>query len=356
MPKRLIARSLTEFVWEEYELRELQPDQVRIRSHFAAAKHGTELNFLGGTEHPTTSVWDDNLELFRPLERERPPRPGGVGNMVVGEVIEVGDAVAGFTVGDMVFAHSGFQDIVTKRVDHDLHHLPGGMSWQSAVCADPVEFALGAVRDGHVGLGDRVVVFGLGAIGLCLVQCARLQGAGVVYAVDPIEIRRKVAVELGADEAFDPTKVDVALLIKEKTKAALARLAAGCDVAFEVSGSAGGLAQAIRSVAYGGTVVAVAMYKPFRTGFDLGREFHRNRLRIVSSRACSEPVLEHPRWDNRRIQETAIRLLAEGKLVGDPIVHPVVPAAEAGEAYRRCVVEHPETSIKLGLDYTAGAP
>ena len=64
--------------------------------------------------------------------------------------------------------------------------------------------ALVAAHDARIKLGDHVAVIGLGAIGLLLVQMARLAGARRVTAVDPVAPRRELALELGADEALDP--------------------------------------------------------------------------------------------------------------------------------------------------------
>ena len=71
------------------------------------------------------------------------------------------------------------------------------MTWKEAVCYDPAHFAMSAIRDGKVRVGERVAVFGLGAIGLMTVQMARIAGADFVAAVDPIERRRKSLQRLG---------------------------------------------------------------------------------------------------------------------------------------------------------------
>ena len=78
------------------------------------------------------------------------------------------------------------------------------MLWKSALCLDPAQFALGGIRDCQVRLGDRVAVFGLGAIGAIAAQMAKAAGAAYVAVVDPIQKRRDAAVAVGADAAFDP--------------------------------------------------------------------------------------------------------------------------------------------------------
>ena len=68
-----------------------------------------------------------------------------------------------------------------------------------------------SIREGRFSLGDKAVS-GLGAIGLLATQMAKLGGAFVV-AVDPIEERRRLAEEYGADLTIDPTSGDVGLAV-----------------------------------------------------------------------------------------------------------------------------------------------
>jgi threonine dehydrogenase-like Zn-dependent dehydrogenase len=216
------------------------------------------------------------------------------------------------------------------------------MSWQAAVCLDPATVALGGVRDAGVRVGDRVAVFGLGAIGLVAVQIARAAGASFVAAVDPIAGRRQVARDTGADLVLDPTESDVGLEIRRAA-------GEGVDVALETSGNARALHHAIRGLAFGGTVALIAWYNEIRGGLDLGREAHFNRPRLVFPRAESEPHYDHPRWSMTRQADAAWKLLADGRILCEPIIQPIVRFADAADAYREYVDEHPERSVKLGV-------
>ena len=104
---------------------------------------------------------------------------------------------------------------------------------------DPADFALGAVRDGHLRLGDVVAVFGMGAIGLVALQLAKLAGAHPVIAVDPLPLRLRVAQECGADLVLDPSSCDAGLEIKKATAKR------GADVCIEYSGHYLGLQGAL---------------------------------------------------------------------------------------------------------------
>jgi len=344
MPLELVAIEPRKPILRGYTDEPLEPNQVRFKTEFAAAKHGTELGLYRNASVGTRQRYDGEWQMFFPDEG-RNIFPVGLGNMAVGRVTEVGSSVNRFKPFDHVFCHTNCRETVTRNEDSaDLRHLPERVSWKAAVCIDPAEFALGAVRDGHVRVGDAVAVFGLGAIGLFIVQLAKMQGAELVLAADPIELRREVATAVGADGVFDPNACDISYEIKKATDKR------GTDVNFEVSGNYNALHHAIRSVAFGGNVVTVAVYKEAKGGLELGSEWHLNRPNLISTHACSDPNRDHPRWDDRRIIDTCFRLLRDGNLQSEDIVQPVVPFSDIIEAYID-VDEHPEDSVKLGVKF-----
>jgi threonine dehydrogenase-like Zn-dependent dehydrogenase len=343
MPRELVAIAPRQPALRTYEEQPLKPDEVRITSEFSAPKHGTELGGYRATSPFSVSTYDNQLKLFTPRESPAADFPMRLGNMTVGRVTEVGSGVTRWKPGDRVYGHLSIRETHTVREDH-VHLLPEGMSPEAVVYADPAEFALGAVRDADVRLGERVAVFGLGAIGMMVLQMARLSGAVHVIAVDPIEKRRALALRHGADQALDPKDGDVGVAIKGLMDNA------GPDVAIEASGSYRALHEAIRCVHYAGLVVPLAFYQGEAAGLRLGEEWHINRITMRSSRSISDPNRDHPMWDSRRIREVAFDLLHTGRVSVDGLVAPIVPFEESAEAYRM-IDEHPETSVKLGVRY-----
>ncbi len=347
MPRQLMLVAPGELGLGEYEPPELGEGQVRVKSEFAAAKHGTEMAGFKGYARPR-GRYDKDLGVFvKPEKSEEPagpfkPHPIG-GNMFVGTVTETGPGVTELAVGDRVLGYGGFREVHTTAASR-CRKMPEGLSWKSAVCLDPADFAMAAVRDGNVRIGDAVAVFGMGAIGLMAVQIARLSGASPVIAVEPLPNRRKVAEALGVDLVLDPTAGDVGLEIR------LATGKRGVDAAIEYSGSVHALQAAIRSVAFGGNVVAGAFPPPYGPGLDLGAEAHQNRPNIIFSRACSEPNRDHPRWSEKRIYDVCWRLITEGRLCGEEIVDPVVPLEELPTEYLK-IATAPETNVKLGVEF-----
>ena len=337
MLKEIVSTEPRKCFIRTYEDSPLAPDQIRAKVEYAAAKHGTEFTHFRGEDPFLENVFDEEYQLFRPSQEAADSpyfmRPG---NMWVGTIIEIGSEVTGYQIGQKVAGYG-------PKPGEELS-MPEGMTWKQAMCYDPTQFALGGIRDGNVRPGDNVVVFGLGAIGLIAAQLAKLAGARLVIVADPIEKRRQVALDNGADIALDPTGGDIGLKIKELTDKR------GADVIIETSASYAALQQAIRGLAYTGNIAVVGWYKECHGFLNLGREAHFNQPNIILSRACSEPNRDYPRWDFARLCAASWEMLAKGKLKCENIVDPVVSFDEAADMYMH-IEQNPTESVKLGIAY-----
>ncbi len=340
MPKEIVALSPAQMEMREYDLPALEPGQVRVQSEFAAPKHGTETAMVKGYGLDRFPI-DGELQVFLHGGETQRPAHVEIGNMFVGPIIEKADDVTGLNVGDRVLAYGSFREIHTVAAAA-CRKMPDGLSWKSAVCLDPADFAMAAVRDGNVRVGDAVAVFGAGGIGLMTLQIAKLSGACPVISIDPLERRCRAAKECGADIVFDPTNCDVGVEIKKATQKR------GVDVAVDFSSNVDAMQAALRGVAFGGTVVAGSWPGPYREGLDFGSEAHWNRPNLIFARACSEPNRDHPRWNETRIYDTCWQMLCDGRLTGEPVVDPVVTFEEVMTAYPR-IMSHPNESVKLGV-------
>ena len=348
MPTELIASRPGVVAFRDCTLPVLGPHGIRVRSLYGSPKHGTEMaQFEGygaarGGFDPAYRVWmPDEPGLDYPVSFDYPVL---LGNTCVGEIVEIGSNVTRFDVGDHVFRLSPLRTEHIWPDDERTRLLPAVVSWKAALALDPAFFALDAVRDGQVRVGDSVAVFGMGAIGTMAVQFAKRSGAYPVIAVDPLELRREVALEVGADIALDPVACDVGREIKAATEKR------GADACIEYSGTVDGMAHALRGVAYGGIVVSGAWPAAYPAGLDFGAEAHMNRARIVFARSCSDPNPDHPRWNQQRVWDAAWRMLVAGEVTGDPIVQPTVPFDDLLTWYPR-ISSDPGSMVKLGVKF-----
>lgn len=201
----------------------------------------------------------------------------------------------------------------------------------------------------QIGVGDWVAVYGLGAIGLLIVQMARLNGAERVFALDPVENRRRLALSFGADLALDPSTCDAGFKIKQATGKK------GADVAIDASGSYRALQSAIRSVHYCGTVVTCSLYHRSEA-LRLDQDFFRACITLkVSMPVWGNPNRDYPAWDDERLEETVYRLMLAKKLNISGLIHPVVPFEQAPETYK-LISKRPEEGVKLGVAFGTHAP
>lgn len=360
MPRELVAIAPKRPILQEYEEKPLGENEVRIKTEFSSPKHGTELHLYRGVSPFQDKAFSHEYRILSFREKTKPLFPRPLGNMSVGRVIEIGRKAKKFKVGDKVYGHLPIREthtvsehgIVAEEMslgmgsrECQIHILPEGMNFQETVCLDPAHFALGAVRDANIRLGEKVAVFGLGAIGLMAIQMARLSGAELVFASDPLPNRRNLAQKYGADEVFDPTNHDVGFKIKKATGKK------GVDVAIEVSGSYAALHDAIRSVHYSGLVVTASFYQEQANALRLGEEWHMTRTTMRSSMPVwGNPSRDYPMWDDRRLEDTVFRLMRNKKLIVEGIITPIYPFEKSVEAYK-FIDEHPDGCIKLGITY-----
>ncbi len=357
MPREITSTVPHTLNYTEYEDGPIQPGCIRAKVEYAAPKHGTEMHGWNNDPSAKPRSYDPETLCFMEIAPDPDAKPGVFrpGNMWVGRVTEVGDGVTEFTVGDRVAGYGCLRETQTVRVGvenrpglgaiDDLLHMPDEMSWQAALCYDPCQFALCGVRDSMLRLGDTCLISGLGAIGLMAAQMAKLQGARLVIVSDPIEKRRKTALENGADYALDPMTQDVGLEVKRLTGNL------GADVVIETSGTYPALQAGLRGVAYGGRIAVVGWFKKCRGNFDLGFEAHMNNATVFFSRACSEPNPDYPRWSWKRLNEECWELLSSGKIKCENVIDPVVSFDRAAETYLDVVDANPAKSVKMGVVY-----
>jgi threonine dehydrogenase-like Zn-dependent dehydrogenase len=344
MPKEFVVVAPKQIEFRDYEERPLQANEVRVQSITSGIKIGTEMSLYTGQTPFLNQRFDPALRLFQPIQEHGGLYPCNLGSWLVGRVIEIGTAVTTFRVGDLV--HGGMAHRPTNICDESaLYLLHPRMNPETALFTDPAIFALQAVHDAQIKVGDRVAVFGLGALGLLAVQIARLNGAELVVAVDMLSNRLELARQLGADVVLDASQTDVGLEIKTITGGK------GLDAAIEISGAYSALHAAIRSLHAGGLLVTASYFKGFGHQLNLGAEWHHNRLTLISSMPVwGMPHRNAPMWDLKRIEQTALHLLEQERLVVEPMIGKRFSYDQAAEAYQ-FIDQHPGAAVKVLFTY-----
>jgi 2-desacetyl-2-hydroxyethyl bacteriochlorophyllide A dehydrogenase len=280
------------------------------------------------------------LELDLPTLRGSFEFPIKYGYASVGRVVEVGSGVLELAADDLVFCLHPHQSeyVVPASL---AARLPAAMPAERGVFLANLETAVNVTLDAAPRLGERVVVFGQGVVGLMVARLLRRAGAGLVVTVDGFERRRALSRDF-ADVVLSPDE-DVPSSVRDLTDGL------GADLVVEASGSPAALASAIDSLAFGGTVVVCSWYGTKPVSVPLGGAFHRRRLRLVSSQVGTIDAALQPRWNHRRRLDLAISLL--DALAPEALITHRFPLDCAADAYR-LVDEHPEDTAQVVLAYS----
>lgn len=217
--------------------------------------------------------------------------PVVLGHEPAGTIVAVGDGVTGVRPGDRVFVHhhapcaaceecrrglwsncatwkatgldpGGFAEyarILAPNLERDTLVLPATLDFDAATFIEPLACCIRAVRrQGGVTPGDAVLVIGLGAMGLLMVQLARSRGAALVMGSDFLPERRAAAARLGAEITLDPGDLGVARAVRNATSGR------GADVVLVCPGAAAAVSDGLAASAPGGRVVCFTPLPPDR--------------------------------------------------------------------------------------------
>jgi threonine dehydrogenase-like Zn-dependent dehydrogenase len=315
------------------------PGDVVVRSLQSSFKHGTEMMAYLGRTPFASRVFNSTLRLFETAPAQAPFYPRPMGSMVVGRVDWAGENAGGLQPGEQVFAWAPIADV---------HVLPaasvrrlGNLTPEQALCIDPASFALGGVLDGAIAQGETVLVTGLGAIGLFVIQYCVARGARVV-AASSFEERRHLAKTFGASNVYDTrAESDVARTIKQHI--------GGVDAAIECSGSLETLTMAMRAARQCGRIVCVGFYGA--GAINLGEEFFHNRLTLMASLPAlswNNPVRGTPALYAKDLQEMVALDLAAGTITPRGILSPTLSFGDAEHAVT-LIADEPQRVIKVLL-------
>ena len=133
----------------------------------------------------------------------------------------------------------------------NLCFLPEGVSYEAAAMNEPAAVALHALKKSGAGLGQTLLIYGVGTIALLIAQWAR--SAGVRHVILAARSAEKVAFakRLGFEESYDVTREDLGAIVAAATNGA------GADVCIEGTGASEGLEACLWNARAFGTVVTL---------------------------------------------------------------------------------------------------
>ena len=345
---------------------------LKIEVLYSTISAGTEISsIIGSSQTLMSRVVNDPQKI---IKVKNSIKKSGVGNAfkqitssvekvsslgysISGRIIEVGEGVDSFCVGDLVSAGgSGFavhasvivvpKNLVTK--------IPSGLDIRLASVATVGSIALHGIRRAGLRIGEYAVVYGVGLIGIISLQI--LKAAGVRVACVDINIARlEIAQKYGADLTVNPEGENPVLAIKNWTDGygadAVVFLASTKDsfplsLSFEMCRKKG------KVIMVGVSGMAIKREDMYRNEIDLliSTSYGPGRYDDEYEIGGVDYPYSYVRWtENRNIVEI-LRLISEEKITFDKLNPAQYKIEDVQIAYKN-LNEHPESHILTFLEY-----
>ena len=271
-----------------------------------------------------------DVKYFKGLQLREWPSP--MGHEITGIVTQVGAAVEGIQKGDRILSRivwGGFAEHVSSDGDM-LVHLPDNVGFEEGAIAQLLPIA---VRGAELCMapGKTVFVSGLGAAGFLCVQVAKAYGASKVVASDLYEMKRSLALGLGADVVLDPNDGHVVERVRAET-------AGGADVAMEAVGiepSFRACEEAVRS----GGIISV-----------FGTHLQPIELNLTrwEGRSLQLHIMRETRPEMPAMLRKSASLLASGQVRLKPLLSRVMKLDNIMEAFDLYMHQH-DKHVKIAI-------
>ena len=163
-------------------------------------------------------------------------------------------ATAGWRFGNLIDGTQA-EYVLVPDAQTNLAPIPDGLTdEQVLMCPDIMSTGFKGAENANIRIGDTVVVFAQGPIGLCATAGARLLGATTIIAVDGNDHRLGIAKKMGADVTLNFRNVDVVDEVMKLTGGK------GADSSIEALGTQATFAQAMKVLRPGGTLSSLGVY------------------------------------------------------------------------------------------------
>lgn len=251
--KAVVAYAPMDYRLEEVRIPELKNDQEILVKVEACGICASDIKTYNGAP----SLWGDDSQ---PSYIKPPVIPG---HEFIGEIVDIGNAVSEFEIGDRVISEQivpcwncrfcnrgeywmcqkhdlyGFQNNVhgamaeyMKFTKESINYkVPKTIPIDEAILIEPYACSMHAVQRAQIQMGDVVVISGAGTLGLGMLAAATQLGAEKIIVLDMKEDRLNLAKKFGADLALNPSEIDVIEEVKSLTEGY------GCDVYIEAAGN-----------------------------------------------------------------------------------------------------------------------
>ena len=332
--KAVVLRGPNDFISTEIDKPSIAPDEILLRMRRAAIC-GTDIRIPEGKKTKDIHY------------------PSVIGHEICGTIEEVGAQVSGYEVGEKVSVANvipcgncpsclsgrenacmhrmaigyqydgGFAEYVRIPAScirgGNLVKLPENVSFTAGALIEPLSCCIRGLKNAGTGFNDAVLVVGAGPIGLMHIQLSNIAGARKVIVSEPNAFRREKALEVGASIVVDPTKEDLAEIVRRETGGM------GVDVIIVAIGVPALVNDTLKLARKGGTVCLFAGFAGTGECTIEVNTIHYNELNVCGSTAYK-----------RSDYLAAAEMVKNGKIDLDKIATHVFPLEKFHEAYDVC--------------------
>lgn len=304
-----------EIVYDEFDEKSLESEEVIIRNKYSLISPGTELACLSGNE-----PW---FKL-----------PSTPGYASVGEVITTGNEVSKIKNGDIVLSRGPHSEFFKINVDKwPCLKLPDGLKEEYAPFTRMAAIAITALRASDIELGDFVGVIGLGLVGNLAAQLVQLQGATVI-GIDLSLKRLKIAEECGI-KFTEPMNKDI---IKSKVMNITSNN--GVSTLFEATGIPSVVIDSLPLISKRGEIILLGSPRgEFKTDLtemlEYIHHFRRGPVQFKGAHERQYPVKPNPfvKHSQERNSKIIFKLIKNKRLEIKPLLTHILKPEEAEKAY-----------------------
>ena len=307
----------------EVENRKLSENDVLVKTEVSTISSGTERANITG---------DPNVNASG-ASGVRFPRMCGYSS--AGTVVEVGAKVTSVKVGDRVVVYWGLHKSFNVVNENNVVKIEDeNVTFEDAAISFIATFPMAAIRKTRIEMGESAMVMGLGILGMIAVKLLRTSGAYPIIATDPNPERRAIALECGADYAFDPYDEKFSENVKAVTRG-------GVNVCIEVTGVGKGFNQALDCMAKFGRVALLGCTRNSDFTVDYYKKIHAPGITVIGAHTIARPEVEsHPGWFTHRDDIKAVLgLISGGRISLSDIVREMHSPTVCKEIYERLVFD-----------------
>ncbi|WP_204254714.1 zinc-binding dehydrogenase [Staphylococcus sp. GDB8P25P] len=311
---------------QEQTIAALGDDEIKIKVHYAGVC-GTDIH-----------TYEGHYNVNYPVT---------LGHEFAGEIVELGNNVEGFNIGDRVtsettyyicgqcqYCATGDYNLCSKRrglgTQQDgafapfviaraasVHRLPDNVTYQAAAMTEPLACAHHAVAKIDVKKGDKAVIMGPGPIGLLVAQVVKSKGAEIIITgLDNDQARLDKAAALQLDHVVNLQHTNLQQYTDDLTSGY------GVDIVIECSGAVPAANQGLSLLRKKGNFVQLGIFKDDKIEFDMDKVIQKE-ITVVGSRS-QKPA----DW------EPSLQLLSDGSVNAETLVTKILNISEWDTAYQ----------------------